>query len=158
MRYTVVDADGATSFVGPAHLLKMLAAACSRGAADLRSLLGVAEEFDPVVTRDVMAALARLDADDAPGETAGGRTPTAAADASSTVELFRVVDDASREQSLTPARHGLVVFNLPARRIVQVQNSYADLRREDRGRLRRNGRPVRAYYRYQLPESWQIVP
>ncbi|HEX5497673.1 MAG TPA: hypothetical protein VFX03_00540, partial [Thermomicrobiales bacterium] len=71
---------------------------------------------------------------------------------------FRVTDEATQHRSLEPARYGLVVFNLPARRIVQVQNSYHDLLCADRGRLRRDGRPVRAYYRYALPDDWSIVP
>jgi hypothetical protein len=59
---------------------------------------------------------------------------------------------------LEPVRYGLVVFNLIARRIVQVQNSYANLERSDRGRIRVEGKPVRRLYQYSLPEEWSIVP
>jgi hypothetical protein len=78
--------------------------------------------------------------------------------AEETPEAFRVVDEATRRRSLEPGLGGLVVYNLRAKRIIQVQNSYADLQRKDRGRLRRDGRPVRAYYWYELPADWSIVP
>lgn len=159
MRFTVVDDDGAMSFVAPGHALKMLTAACSRRPANHRVLLGLAEEYDPRLASRVMKALSRFD-------TEWGRPvadPSAlharlgdgnAEDGSP----FRVVDEVTRRRSLEPARAGLVVFNLSAKRIVQVQNSYADLRRKDRGRLRRDGRPVRALYSYELPSDWSIVP
>ncbi|HEU0116474.1 MAG TPA: hypothetical protein VFQ80_17420 [Thermomicrobiales bacterium] len=145
MRFTIVDGAGTTSFVAPPHALKMLTAACSKGAADHIELLREAEAFDPILFGQVIAGLTgaegsadrRCDGEDA---------------------AFRVVDEATKHRSLEPARYGLVVFNLSARRIVQVQNSYHDLLRADRGRLRRDGRPVRAYYRYALPDDWSIVP
>lgn len=153
MRYTVIDADGATSFLGPSHFLKMLAASCSRGADDRRSLLAIAEEFDPALVRSLKSSLARIVDGDRERD-----PPSPAPLGDDDHAVLKVVDDASREMSLTPADDGLVVFNLPAKRIVQVQNSYAELRRQDRGRLRRDGRPVRAYYAYDLPADWQLVP
>jgi hypothetical protein len=59
---------------------------------------------------------------------------------------------------MQPARLGLVVMNLRDRRIIQIQNSYAELDRKGRGRIRANGRPTRTLYHYELPESWRIVP
>ena len=41
--------------------------------------------------------------------------------------MFRVLSDATREASLRPAHAGVIVFNLIARRIVQVQNAYVDI-------------------------------
>ena len=72
--------------------------------------------------------------------------------------MIAVLDEQTRRASLEPARLGLVVFNLPARRIVQIQNSYANLERSDRGRVRRNGQPVQTCYSYTLPDEWSIVP
>ncbi|HEU5431170.1 MAG TPA: hypothetical protein VFU81_05875 [Thermomicrobiales bacterium] len=153
MRFTIIDGSGATSFVAPPHALKMLTAACSKGAADHVELLRRAEEFDPALFGDLIGVLTgNAAADDASDR--DSEAPTAA----DGIAPFRVVDEATRRRSLEPARYGLVVFNLPARRIVQVQNSYHDLLRSDRGRLRRDGRPVRAYYRYALPDDWSIVP
>ena len=157
MRFTVVDRDGALSFVGPCHALKALAAACSKRPPDHRALLALFEEYDPRFAGRLLAGLSRFDAGADPdheNEASPGDRDTAAAEGGP----FRVVDEATRRRSLEPVRAGLVVFNLPAKRIVQVQNSYAELRRQDRGRLRRDGRPVRAYYSYELPLDWSIVP
>lgn len=141
LRYTVVDADGTASFVGPGYLLKMLAAAASRGAATVERLLEIAGEYDPEYAERVSRALAGDGDWPDPGE-----------------RPFRAADDADSRRALEPARSGLVVINLEAKRIVQIQNTYAELRRSDRGRMRRNGRPVQVYYRYELPDEWTIVP
>lgn len=141
MRFNVIDEEGTISLVGPAHVMKMLAAACAKAPTSHRALLDLAEGYDP---RWAGRAIKSLDAG-AAEDTNGGLA-------------FRVVDDATRRRSLEPEPTGLVVFNLIAKRIIQVQNSYADLMRKDRGRLRRDGRPVRAYYWYELPADWSIVP
>ncbi len=158
MRFTVVDDDGTMSFVAPGHVLKMLTAACSRQPTNHRALLGLAEEYDPRLASGVMKALSRFDAKlgQDPADTAP-QTHVAEGEAEGD-SPFRVVDEQTRRRSLEPARAGLVVFNLSAKRIVQIQNSYGDLRRKDRGRLRRDGRPVRALYSYELPAEWRIVP
>ena len=145
------------SFVGPCHAMKMLTAACSRRPQDHRALLAITEEYDPRLAVKVRAGLSHFDAH---------RSTAGAADVQARLghgreddgPPFRVVDDVTRRRSLEPVRAGLVVFNLNAKRIVQVQNSYSDLQRKDRGRLRRDGRPVRAYYSYELPPDWRIVP
>ncbi len=159
MRFTVVDDDGTMSFVAPGHVLKMLTAACSRQPTNHRALLGLAEEYDPRLASGVMKALSRFDAELGrdPADPSSPRGETAEGDADGD-SPFRVVDEQTRRRSLEPARAGLVVFNLTAKRIVQIQNSYGDLRRKDRGRLRRDGRPVRALYSYELPAEWRIVP
>lgn len=141
LRYTVVDADGTASFVGPGYVLKMLAAAASRGPATVGQLLEIAGEFDPEFAARIALAL------------------TGDGDWADDAERpFRAADEADSRRALEPARSGLVVFNLDARRIVQIQNTYAELKRADRGRMRRNGRPVQVYYRYELPDDWAIVP
>ena len=143
LRYTIVDADGTASFVGPGYLLKMLTAAASRGPSTVMRLLEIAGEFDPEFADRVARALAGDGGPDWPDET--GRP-------------FRSTGEADARRALEPARSGLVVFNLDAKRIVQVQNTYAELKRADRGRMRRNGRPVQVYYQYELPDEWTIVP
>ena len=157
MRLTVIDGEGTTSFVAPGHALKMLTAACRRRPADHRALLEMAEEYDPRLAGGILRQLARFDAGLA--EAVPATMDARAQDGEAEDEPpFRVIDDATQRRSLEPARAGLVVFNLPAKRIVQIQNSYGDLQRKDRGRLRRDGRPVRAYYSYELPPDWRIVP
>jgi len=151
MRFTVVDDAGTISFVGPAHALKVLAAACSRRPADHRALLTLAGDYDTDLAHRVRRGLTEFDA-------AHHASPNGSAGDGETGNPFRVVDESSRRRSLEPARAGVVVFNLNARRIVQVQNSYANLERRGRGRVRRNGKPTRALYHYELPADWAIVP
>jgi hypothetical protein len=53
---------------------------------------------------------------------------------------------------------GLVLFNLKERRIIQVFNTYDNVRRQDRGRIHKGGEPTGKLYHYRLPMDWQIVP
>ena len=43
--------------------------------------------------------------------------------------VFRVVDDVTRQASLQGVKAGVIIFNLPSRRIVQIQNTYSEIRR-----------------------------
>jgi hypothetical protein len=72
--------------------------------------------------------------------------------------VLRVVDEVTRNESLEPVKSGLVIFNLPAKRIVQVQNSLGILKRSDRGRYYENGQPTGRLYFYRLPDDWSMVP
>jgi hypothetical protein len=60
--------------------------------------------------------------------------------------VFRVVDESTREASLRPTRTGVIVFNLPERRIVQIQNSYAEIL------------DVAQWVRRLQRAGWRIVP
>jgi hypothetical protein len=142
LRYTVIGTDGTVSFVGPGYFLKMLVAAASRNPTTAAEMLTVAGEFDPEFAGSVARAL------DGATEVWPGETE----------RPFRAGPDMEPRRTLEPARNGVVVFNLDAKRIVQVQNTYGELKRADRGRMRRNGRPVQVYYTYELPEDWAIVP
>jgi len=157
MRFTVVDDEGTISFVGPVHGLKVLAAACSRRPADHRALLTLAGAFDTDLAHQVRQGLTAFDDINHSGYDRQSSRRTLNGD-EETGHPFRVIDERSRRRSLEPARAGVVVFNLIARRIVQVQNSYAELERRGRGRVRRNGKPTRALYHYELPADWTIVP
>ena len=156
MRFTVVDNRETVSFVAPGHALKMLAAACSRHAQDYRDLIHKIADYDAQLARRLLNGLASDHSTAAPPDDivgAPGLQP-----AGHETELFRVLNAEQLRKSTEPVDAGLVLFNLPAKRIVQVQNSYADLRRKDKGRLWRDGRPVRAFYSYELPDDWTIVP
>jgi hypothetical protein len=157
MRFTVVDQFGTMSFVGPCHALKALAAACSRGANDHRGLISLLGEYDSKLREEVVAGLHVFDEHNTESDP---RAIHSLLDQVKPVASppFRVIDERTRNVSLEPVRYGLVVFNLPARRIVQVQNSYANLERTDRGRIRVEGKPVQRLYRYSLPDEWSIVP
>lgn len=154
MRLNVVDAAGIVSFVGPSHAVKVLTAACAKNPNTLSELLDYAEPYDSQLKRWVLDGLAVFDEHHTEDD-------EDAVPASGTPELsspFRVLGPITREASLQPVHTGLVIFNLPARRIVQVQNSYAHVQREDRGRVRRNGEPIARLYYYRLPKEWQVVP
>ena len=157
LRYTVVDDAGTVSFVGPGHAMKMLAAACAKEPADVRSLLDAAGRYDAVFAKTVLDGLSIFDEHNTVDDHAAGDVQVAGSEPKSSPP-FRVLNDAMRNRSLEPVGAGLVVYNLPARRIIQVQNSYAELKRQGRGRHRENGRPVQRLYHYKLPESWTILP
>lgn len=157
MRFTVVDSRGAVSFVGPCHALKALAAACSRGAEDHRGLLGLLGDYDGGLSQRVIKGLHIFDEHNTCRDTHAVQQWLEDVEPAE-APPFRVVDDVTRRASLQPVRYGLVVFNLNARRIVQVQNSYDNLKRADRGRVRVEGKPTKRLYRYRLPEEWSIVP
>jgi hypothetical protein len=72
--------------------------------------------------------------------------------------VLRVLDDETRRESLEPVKIGLVIFNLPAKRIIQVQNSYGVLKRSDRGRYFEHGQPTDRLYFYRLPSDWSLLP
>jgi hypothetical protein len=156
MRFTVVDDGGTMSFVAPGHALKVLAAACSRRPSDHRDLIAKAADYDAVLAGAVLAGLSAFDEHHVPGErSTDGMIPPRVRDAA---QPFRVLDDETRRRSMEPARAGLVVFNLRAKRIVQVQNSYGELRRRGMGRVREHGKPTGRLYRYELPPEWAILP
>lgn len=156
LRCTVIDRAGTVTFVGPGHLPKVLTAACAQSPADLRAMLQTAERYDPSLIQDLSAGLAIFDEhnvgddhswiDERLGEGTDYPLPV------------RVVNTATRQLSLAGFDAGLIVFNLNARRIVQVQNSYSELLRRDRGRIREAGQPTDRIFHYRLPDAWTLLP
>lgn len=157
MRFTIVDGQGTISFPGPPHGLKALAAGCSAGAADHRSLLESLSVYDADLATFVLDGLAIFD-EHVAATNADSVRRWLDDSPDSRERPLRVVDEATRRVSLEPRRLGVVIFNLAARRIVQIQNSYAELLRADRGRVRVDGRPTRRIFRYSLPSDWLILP
>ncbi len=157
MRLTTVDRAGSVSFVAPAHGAKVLTAACSRGPATLDELFQIARPFDAELIDGVIDGLALFDRHNTDGDYAAVHDMLATLQPRD-LPPFRVVDEATRAASLAPVATGLVIFNLTAQRIVQVQNSYGSLLRRDRGRIRDSGHPTRYLYRYELPSEWRLVP
>jgi hypothetical protein len=157
IRFTLIDERGVVSFVGPCHGIKMFVAACSCHPVSNEQLLREAAPYDEAFIRTVQSGLAMFDEHNTRENYAAFH---ALAEATPPDELppFRVVDERSRSLSHTPAATGVILFNLKARRIIQVQNSYAEVQRVDRGRIRQNGRPTRVLYHYALPDEWSIVP
>ena len=157
MRLTIIDPAGSVSFVGPGHGSKVFTAACSRRPADLEALLAAAEPFDPDLVAYLLDGLANFDEHNGAGRYEAILASLAAARPAD-APPFRVVDEVTRAASLTPVGAGLILYNLSAQRIVQVQNTYGAIRRRDRGRVRASGQPTRQLYRYELPGDWTIVP
>jgi len=155
MRFTIIDPRETISFLAPPHALKALAAGCSREAGSARELLRLLDDYDRQLAQRLRDELA-VCAEHATAEDPAWIHARLAAEGDP--GAFTVFDEPTRRGSLQSGALGLVVFNLAARRIVQVQNSYANLERRDRGRVRRDGKPVATYYSYELPATWSIVP
>lgn len=157
IRYTVTDENGTTSFVGPGHAIKMFVAACAKGPSTLRELLDIVRRYDAKFVGDVQAGLSVFDEHNMEGHTRviDGQIAEVLPDE---LPPFRVYNETTRAASSQPAQAGLIIFNLPARRIVQVQNSYSEIQRSDRGRIRESGKPTRTLYHYRLPSEWALVP
>ena len=60
--------------------------------------------------------------------------------------------------SLRPVKAGAVIFNLKAKRIVQMVNSYREITRTGRGRIFDGSEHTGAFFSYRLPEEWALVP
>lgn len=155
-RFNVVDGEGTSSFTGPAHGLKVIAAGCAHNPVNLGMLLDRVERYDQAWVRAVRAGLRVFDEHNV--EDVSSAFSDLIASGKNAIPPFRILDQASRNRSMQPEKLGLVVVNLRARRIIQVHNTYAELQRSGRGRIRKDGRPTRVLFRYTLPEAWRIVP
>jgi hypothetical protein len=157
MRYTIVDETGAVSFVADCHLLTVLVASCAEGAESIEELLDLAERYDKRIRDFVTSGLAVFDEHNANGnytaihQAIGFCSPHE-------IPVFRVVDDVTRQASLQSVKAGIIVFNLHDRRIVQIQNTYAEIQRRGRVRFHDGSRLTNKVYSYQLPDDWSLVP
>jgi hypothetical protein len=157
MRFTVIDDSGTVSFAGPGHCLKALTAACSTGASTLPALLERVQSYDAMFVDSVRRSLAQFDEHVVESDLASIVT-WLDRDPDTGHAVFRVFNQRLRNMSLMPEPLGVVLFNLRDRRIVQIQNTYGQLLRKDRGRIRVAGKPVNRYYHYALPDSWELLP
>ena len=156
-RFTIIDARGAVSFVAPCRTMEALVAACAGQPSNLENLLESASQFVPDVQERVLSGLAVFDEHNS---RTNPHSIHAALDLLRPADLpvFRVVDDRTRQASLQPARAGVIVFNLLSKRIVQIHNTYTEIKRSGRIRFARaEGSPTRVH-RYQLPPDWSLVP
>lgn len=157
MRYTIVDTAGTISFVAACDALIPLVAGCARDPRTAVELLSLADEYASGTRETVLSALAVFDEHNSRTNL---RAIHSAMDYFKSHELpaFRVLDDRTRQASLTPVHAGIVIFNLTAKRIVQIQNSYAEIRRKGRARAVQPSSPDRRVIRYELPAHWSLVP
>ncbi len=157
VRFTVADPDTTVSFTGPGHAIKMIVAACSRNAASVTEVLDVLSTLDHALATTVRSGLAMFDEHNVQDDTHAFERLMSSTPGQE-LPPFRVLNPAMRNASLNPGRLGLIVFNLRSRRIVQVQNHYCEINRNDRGRVRRHGKPVDLLYRYNLSTEWSLMP
>jgi hypothetical protein len=157
VRFTITDCDGMVSFVGPGHAIKMLVAACSYNPQSLDELLDLTQRLDDVFITNVRHGLAVFDEHNLRTNTTAFDRQAAEAHPAA-LPPFRVYNEMSRNIASNPVQAGLIIFNLMARRIVQVQNSYSEIKRADRGRFRRSGKPTSQLYHYTLSNEWALVP
>ncbi|HEY8477533.1 MAG TPA: hypothetical protein VIN09_11770 [Chloroflexota bacterium] len=157
MRFTIIDDRGTVSFVAPCAMLEVLVASCSRRPRTLHELLDFAADYAPQLREHVLSGLAVFDEHNT---TENYQAIHAALDFCKPheVPVFRVVDDRTRQASLTPVRAGVVVFNLRGKRIIQIHNTYAEIRRRGRVRIMDGSRPTNRVVGYELPQDWALVP
>ena len=127
MRYTVIDQQGTVSFVAPCEALPALLTGCFQGATSVEDLMSRLDRRQRRMVEYVTSGLAVFDEHNAPGNYEAIHQ---ALDYCAPHELpvFRVVDDRTRQASLQPVKAGVIIFNLIKRRIVQIQNTYAEIK------------------------------
>ena len=157
LRCTIIDRSGGVSFLTHGDALPALVAACGGNPQTVDDFLSLVEPYYHSLYDYVQAGLAVFDEHNAAGHyDAIHQALTRVARHKQPV--FRVVDDLTREASLRPVRAGAIIFNLQAKRIVQIVNCYQEIRRSGKGRIFDGSRHTEAVFRYRLPEEWALVP
>ncbi len=157
MRFTVLDEQGTVSFVVHSSALTALVAACAEDPATLRELLEASQRYDRTLRDYVLNGLAVFDEYNVPENPQAIHNQLDSLPAPET-PVFRVVDERTRDVSLESVKAGVVLFNLPRKRIVQIQNMYDTIERAGKVNYH-NGRFLsRREFEYELPPGWSIVP
>jgi hypothetical protein len=156
MRITLVEEAPGVSFVASPTALAVLVAACARNPQSVDALLDNVAQDDPDLTSYVKSGLAVFDEHNSPGHYE--HIHATLQQGIGQPSVFRIVDEVTRQRSLQPFRWGLVLFNLTKQRIIQIENTYAEVKREGHVPTfpdEAKGRPQRIY---RLPTQWQIIP
>jgi len=157
IRLTVVEPKGTVSFVAHCSAANALTAACASDPNTLDELLTASLSFDRSLRDKVVNGLAVFDEHNLPDNLSAIHKQLEIL-APKETPVFRVLDDVTREASLRSVRTGVVLFNLPAKRIVQIENTYEPLTRSGEVNYH-NGRFLsRKLLEYRLPPFWTIVP
>jgi hypothetical protein len=157
LRCTIIDQAGGISFVTHGDALPALVAACAANPHTVDDFLTSVEPYYHNLYDYVQSGLAVFDEHNASGhyETIHLALTRLARHKQ---PVFRVVDDLTREASLRPVKAGAVIFNLHAKRIVQMVNSYKEIHRTGKGRFFDGAHHTNATFSYRLPEEWALVP
>src|SRR3990172_4754829 len=157
IRCTIVDRGGAVSFVAHADALPSLVAACTANPSGLDELLALSEPYYRGLREYVETGLAVFDETNVRGRY-GVIHETLRRTAAALQPVFRVADSLTREASLRPVNAGAIIFNLKAKRIVQIMNSYREIRRIGHARIFDGSGYTDAVFSYRLPREWALVP
>jgi len=157
MRCTIVDDRGAVSFVMDADALPAVVKACASNPRSLEAALDSLAPYYGTLREQVLNGLAIFDERNAYGRYEAIHEAFRFC-APHEQPVFRVVDEETREMSLRPVKAGAVIFNLRARRIIQLQNSYWEITRTGRGRVFDGERFTGERFAYRLPKEWALVP
>lgn len=157
MRLTVVDERGTVSFVAHSSAAVALTAACSHEPRTLDELLEASERYDRGLHRLVANGLAVFDEHNLPGDMGTIHAQLQSLPPRDT-PAFRVLDDVTREASLRPVRAGVVLFNLTAKRIVQIENTYEPLALSGEVHYHNGTFLSIRQLHYHLSSRWSIVP
>ena len=157
MRFTVIDLTSRVSFVAPCPVLDALVAACAQRPRTLANLLDAATPFAPDLRDRVLSGLAVFDEHNSPSNLERIHSAFRFCRPEE-VPVFRILDEVTRDVSLRPVRAGIVLFNLREKRIVQLQNTYSEIKRKGRIRMFRSPTTPGRVFRYELPPDWSLVP
>lgn len=157
MRSTVIDSKGSISFVIPCEALPALVAACCSSPRNIAEFLDVADSYYHNLKEPVLNGLALFDEFNTRGNYTAIHTALSQAPLDQQ-PVFRVVDETTREASLQPVKAGVVLFNLRAKRIVQLMNSYREIQRSGYARVFSDDGRTNTVYSYRLPREWALVP
>jgi hypothetical protein len=157
IRCTVVDERGAVSFIVHADALSALTAACSANPSNLEELLEGVEPYYHNLREQVLNGLAIFEERNGKGNYQAIHGALRLCPPHEQ-PVFRVVDDLTRETSLRPVKAGAVVFNLRAKRIIQITNTYQEIQRTGRARVFDGSGLTDTVYSYRLPKDWALVP
>jgi hypothetical protein len=157
IRLTIVDTEGTVSFIAHASAAVALVAACASNPTTLHELLDASTRFDRGLRDKVLNGLAVFDEHNLPDNLSDIHQQLQAL-APRNTPVFRVLDPITREASLRSVRSGVVLYNLPARRIVQIENTYEPLASSGEVNYH-NGKflSIRLVH-YKLSPDWTIVP
>jgi hypothetical protein len=157
MRFTIIDDEGGVSFVAHADALPALVKGCTQNPGSLGELLDIICPYYGALREYVLDGLAVFDERNVEGHY-GAIHEALDFCAPHEQPVFRVVDEVTREASLRPVKAGAVLFNLPAKRIIQLQNTYWEIQRAGRWRVFDGSEMTANVFSYRLPREWAVVP
>jgi hypothetical protein len=157
LRFTVVDPHGTISFIAHGDALPALLKACAGNPTTTEEFLKAADQYFHGLHEQISNGLAVFDERNVPGHYDAIHLALEFCQPHEQ-PVFRVVDEVTREMSLRPVKAGAIVFNLKAKRIIQLQNSYYQIARSGRGRVFDGVSLTDYVYSYRLPADWTLVP